>query len=183
MTATAEQGVPAHGASNPLEQFEIHRLIPIKIGGLDISFTNSALFMAIAVVLATTMLTMSVRGRSKVPGRMQSLAELSYEFIGNMIRENVGGEGRRYFPFVFTLFMFILFGNLLGMIPFSFTYTSHIIVTFALAAVVFIGVTVIGFIRHGAAFLKLFVPSVVPVFLLPLLVVIDIRLYLTRPFT
>ena len=183
MTATAEQGVPAHGASNPLEQFEIHRLIPIKIGGLDISFTNSALFMAIAVVLATTMLTMSVRGRSKVPGRMQSLAELSYEFIGNMIRENVGGEGRRYFPFVFTLFMFILFGNLLGMIPFSFTYTSHIIVTFALAAVVFIGVTVIGFIRHGAAFLKLFVPSGVPVFLLPLLVVIEILSYLTRPIS
>src|SRR5262249_24452503 len=149
MTATAEQGVPAHGASNPLEQFEIHRLIPIKIGGLDISFTHSTLFIAIALLAAPPLLPLRRRRRPLRPGRRQSRGERSQEFIGNMIRENVGGEGRRYFPFVFTLFMFILFGNLLGMIPFSFTYPSHIIVTFALAAVVFIGVTVIGFIRHG----------------------------------
>jgi F-type H+-transporting ATPase subunit a len=183
MASTLGQGAPAHGPANPLEQFEIHRLIPFKIGGIDVSFTNSALAMLIAVLLATTLLTLSVRGRSMVPGRMQSLAELSYEFIANMIRENVGSEGRRYFPFVFTLFMFILFGNLLGMIPFSFTFTSHIIVTFALAAVVFLGVTAIGFIRHGANFLKLFVPSGVPIFLLPLLVVIEILSYLTRPIS
>jgi F-type H+-transporting ATPase subunit a len=183
---TAEHGAEgAHGAAghSPLEQFQIKRLIPIDIAGIDISFTNSALFMLIAVALATLFLIFAMQGRAIVPGRLQSLAELSYEFIANMIRENVGTEGRRYFPFIFTLFMFILFGNLLGMIPYSFTYTSHIIVTFALAAVVFIGVTVIGFVRHGARFLKLFVPSGVPVFLLPLLVMIEILSYLTRPIS
>ena len=185
--AAVEHGAGAaeHGAGghSPLEQFEIKRLIPIDIGGLDLSFTNSALFMLIAVALATLFLTYSMRTRALVPGRLQSVAEISYEFIANMIRENVGTEGRRYFPFIFTLFMFILFGNLLGMMPYSFTYTSHIIVTFALAAVVFVGVTVIGFVRHGAKFLKLFVPDGVPVFLLPLLVVIEILSYLTRPIS
>ena len=185
--AAVEHGAGAaeHGAGghSPLEQFEIKRLIPIDIGGLDLSFTNSALFMLIAVALATLFLTYSMRTRALVPGRLQSVAELSYEFIANMIRENVGTEGRRYFPFIFTLFMFILFGNLLGMMPYSFTYTSHIIVTFALAAVVFVGVTVIGFVRHGMKFLKLFVPEGVPVFLLPLLVVIEILSYLTRPIS
>jgi F-type H+-transporting ATPase subunit a len=176
----AEHGVGGH---SPLEQFQIKRLIPIEIGGLDLSFTNSALFMLIAVALITLFLTYSMSSRALVPGRLQSMAELSYEFIANMIRENVGTEGRRYFPFIFTLFMFILFGNLLGMIPYSFTYTSHIIVTFAMAAVVFVGVTVIGFARHGAKFLKLFVPSGVPVFLLPLLVVIEVLSYLTRPIS
>ena len=122
-----------------MEQFEIKRLIPIDIGGLDLSFTNSALFMLIAVALATLFLTYSMRTRALVPGRLQSMAELSYEFIANMIRENVGTEGRRYFPFIFTLFMFILFGNLLGMMPYSFTYTSHIIVTFALAELLVAG--------------------------------------------
>jgi F-type H+-transporting ATPase subunit a len=185
--AAVEHGAGAaeHGAGghSPLEQFEIKRLIPIDIGGLDLSFTNSALFMLIAVALATLFLTYSMRTRALVPGRLQSVAELSYEFIANMIRENVGTEGRRYFPFIFTLFMFILFGNLLGMMPYSFTYTSHIIVTFAMAAVVFVGVTVIGFVRHGAKFLKLFVPSGVPMFLLPLLVLIEILSYLTRPIS
>jgi F-type H+-transporting ATPase subunit a len=185
--AAVEHGAGAaeHGAGghSPLEQFEIKRLIPIDIGGLDLSFTNSALFMLIAVALATLFLTYSMRTRALVPGRLQSVAELSYEFIANMIRENVGTEGRRYFPFIFTLFMFILFGNVLGMVPYSFTYTSHIIVTFALAAVVFVGVTVIGFVRHGMKFLKLFVPEGVPVFLLPLLVVIEILSYLTRPIS
>jgi F-type H+-transporting ATPase subunit a len=180
VTGAAEHGAGGH---SPLEQFEIQRLIPIDLGGLDLSFTNSALFMLIAVALITLFLTYAMRTRSLVPGRLQSMAELSYEFIANMIRENVGTEGRRYFPFIFTLFMFILFGNLLGMIPYSFTYTSHIIVTFAMAAVVFIGVTVIGFVRHGAKFLKLFVPSGVPIFLLPLLVVIEILSYLTRPIS
>jgi F-type H+-transporting ATPase subunit a len=184
-TAAAVQGAVEHGggAHNPLEQFQIKRLIPIHIGDLDLSFTNSALFMLIAVALITLFLTYAMRSRALIPGRLQSMAELSYEFVANMIRENVGSEGRRYFPFIFTLFMFILFGNVLGMFPFTFTYTSHIIVTFALAAVVFIGVTVIGFVRHGATFLKLFVPSGVPPFLLPLLVVIEILSYLTRPIS
>src|SRR5713226_7298802 len=144
---------------NPLEQFEIERLIPIHIGGIDLSFTNSAMLMTVAAALVTALLVLGTRNAALVPGRWQSLAELSYEFIGNMIDGTVGHEGREYFPFVFTLFMFILFGNMLGLVPYSFTFTSHIIVTFALAAVVFIGVTVIGFARHGLHFLRLFVPA------------------------
>lgn len=183
--AGAIQGAAEHGVGghSPLEQFQIKRLIPIDLGGIDASFTNSALFMLIAVALITLFLTYATRSRALVPDRLQSMAELSYEFIANMIRENVGGEGRRYFPFIFTLFMFILFGNLLGMMPFTFTFTSHIIVTFALAAVVFIGVTVIGFVRHGSGFLKLFVPSGVPVALVPFLVMIELLSYLTRPIS
>lgn len=169
--------------SGPLEQFMITRIIPIRIGGIDASVTNSSIWMMIAVALVTLFLTLSMRGSALVPTRWQSLAELSYEFVAKMIRENVGNDGRHYFPFVFTLFMFILFANLLGMIPFSFTVTSHIVVTFALALVVFLGVTVIGFIRHGAHFLKLFVPDGVPIFLLPLMVVIEVLSYLTRPIS
>jgi F-type H+-transporting ATPase subunit a len=171
----------AHGGHSPLSVFEIERVIPMHIGGIDVSITNSAIYMIIAVLAITLFLTVGMRGRALVPGRWQSMAELSYEFIAKMVRDNAGSEGRKYFPFIFTLFMFILFANLIGMIPFSFTVTSHIIVTFALAAVVFLGVTVIGFVRHGAGFLKLFVPSGVPIFLLPLMVVIELLSYLTRP--
>ena len=166
---------------NPLEQFAIQRIVPLHIGGIDVSITNSTVFMVLAIALITLFLTMSMRGGSLVPSRWQSMAEISYEFVGNMIRENVGNEGRAYFPFIFSLFMFVLFCNLLGMIPFGFTATSHIIVTFALAAVVFIGVTVIGFARHGLGYLKLFVPAGVPIALLPLLVVIELLSYLIRP--
>jgi F-type H+-transporting ATPase subunit a len=166
---------------NPMEQFEIVPLIPIKLFGVDASFTNSSLFMVIAVLLISLFTIVSMRGRAMVPGRMQSMAELSYEFVANMIRDNVGTAGQKYFPFIFTLFMFILFLNMIGMIPYTFTVTSHIIITFALAMVVFLGVTVIGFVRHGIGFLKFFVPSGVPVALLPLLVVIELISYLTRP--
>jgi F-type H+-transporting ATPase subunit a len=166
---------------SPLAQFEIKRLIPMDIGGVDISFTNSALFMVVAVIGITLLMTMSMRGRALVPGRWQSIAELSYEFIANMLKENVGSEGRQYFPFIFSLFMFILFANLLGMIPFTFTVTSHIVVTFALAFVVFIGVTIIGFARHGLHFLSFFVPPGVPKPLLLLLVPIEVLSYFIRP--
>jgi len=166
---------------SPLAQFEIKRFVEMNVGGIDASFTNSSLWMVITVVAVTAMLTLSMRGRAMVPGRWQSVAELSYEFIANMLRENVGSEGRRYFPFVFTLFMFILFSNVLGLIPYSFTSTSHIIVTFGMAIVVFLGVTLIGIIRHKGKFLTLFAPSGVPVFLMPLLIPIEIISYLTRP--
>tara|TARA_B100000614_G_C14501221_1_gene474747 strand:+ start:76 stop:837 length:762 start_codon:yes stop_codon:yes gene_type:complete len=169
------------GMHSPLEQFEIHDLIPIHIGNLDISFTNSTLWMFIGIALATIFLTASVSSRSMVPGRWQSMAELSYEFIANMLRDNVGSAGRPYFPFIFTLFMFILFANLLGMIPYSFTTTSHIIVTFGMALVVFIGVTIIGFIKNGAGFLRLFVPSGVPFALLLLVVPLEVMSYFVRP--
>ena len=175
-----------HGAGSssmpdPMHQFEIKRLLPLEIFGVDASFTNASLFMVIAALAVSAFLLISTTGRSLVPGRMQSLAEIAYEFVANMVRDNVGTAGMKYFPFIFTLFIFILACNMFGMIPYSFTVTSHIIVTFALAAVVFIGVTIIGFARHGLGFLKFFVPSGVPVALLPLLVVIEVISYLTRP--
>lgn len=168
---------------DPMHQFEIKRLINLEFLGVDASFTNSSLFMVIAVALISMLTIWGMRGRALVPTRMQSVAELSYEFVANMVRDNVGSAGQRYFPFVFSLFMFVLFLNMLGMLPYSFTVTSHIIVTFALAAVVFIGVTIIGFAKHGFGFLKFFVPSGVPVALLPLLVVIEVISYLTRPIS
>jgi F-type H+-transporting ATPase subunit a len=169
--------------SSPLHQFTIEPLIPIHIGGIDATFTNSSLLMVLVVIAATALMTLSVGAGRLVPTRMQSVAELAYEFIANMVQENVGDEGRAYFPFLFTLFMFVLMGNLLGMVPWSFTFTSHIIVTFALAALVFVGVTLIGIFRHGLHFLKLFVPHGVPLILLFLLVPIEILSYFIRPFT
>jgi len=168
---------------HPLEQFQIERIIPVHVGGIDASFTNSALFMCVAVLLASALLLWGTKRRELVPGRWQSLAEISYEFIAGMIDENVGHEGREYFNFIFTLFLFILLGNLLGMIPYGFTFTSHIVVTFAMAAVVFIGVTIIGLARHGFHFLSLFVPHGVPAVLLLLLVPIEVLSYFIRPFT
>jgi F-type H+-transporting ATPase subunit a len=169
---------------NPLKQFEIKPLIELPhIGGIDFSYTNSALFMTLAVVLATAFVVLSTRRAALVPGRWQSMAELSYEFIANMIEENAGTEGMQYFPYIFTLFMFVLFGNLLGMVPYAFTYTSHIIVTFAMAAVIFVAVTVIGFKRHGLHFFTLFAPKGVPWVVLFLLVPIELISYFIRPFT
>ena len=170
-------------AHSPLEQFFIHRIVPIDVGGVDVSFTNSALCMVIVVAAVTLLMTQGIRARALVPGRVQSAVEMAYEFVANMVHDNVGHGGKPYFPFIFSLFMFILFANLLGMVPFSFTSTSHIVVTFAMAAVVFVGVTVIGFARHGLGYLKLFVPSGVPVAMLPLLVVIELISYLIRPIS
>jgi len=178
-----EHGGGSTGMPDPMHQFEIKRILPLEIFGVDASFTNASLFMVLAVITASAFLLMSTSGRSLVPGRLQSVAEMAYEFVANMVRENVGTAGMKYFPFVFSLFIFILACNMLGMIPYTFTVTSHIIVTFALAAVVFIGVTIIGFARHGIGFLKFFVPSGVPAALLPLLVVIEVISYLTRPIS
>jgi len=168
---------------NPMHQFEIKRFVDLDLFGLDASFTNASLFMVIAVFLITLLTIWGMRGRALVPTRLQSVAEISYEFVANMVRDNVGSDGQKYFPFVFSLFMFVLFSNMLGMMPYSFTVTSHIIVTFALAVLIFIGVTIIGFITHGLGFLKFFVPSGVPMALLPLLVVIEVISYLTRPIS
>jgi len=147
------------------------------------TFTNSALFMMIAVVLVSSFMLYSSRGRSLVPDRLQSLAELAYEFVAQMVRENTGKEGMQFFPFIFSVFIFILALNMLGMMPYAFTSTSHIIVTFAMALMVFITVTLVGFYKHGYGFLKLFVPSGAPVALLPLLVVIEAISYLIRPIS
>lgn len=168
---------------DPLVQFKIKRLIEIKIGTLDLSFTNSSAFMLIAIVAITLFTSLSVRSRALVPGRWQSVAELAYEFVAGVLRDNVGQAGRPYFPFIFSLFMFILFCNAIGMIPYTFTVTSHIIVTFALALFVFLGVTLIGFWKHGLHFLAFFVPHGVPKLLLPLVVLIEVISFLSRPIS
>ena len=167
--------------ANPLQQFEVKTLIPIHLGGVDASFTNASMFMMFAVAGVATFMILSMRGRALVPTRWQSMAELSYEFIASMVRDNVGTEERKYFPFIFSLFMFILFANLIGLLPYSFTFTSHIIVTFAMAIMVFLGVTVIGIVRHKLHFLSFFLPAGVPKIMAPILVPIEIVSYLSRP--
>ncbi len=166
-----------------MAQFEIKRLIPMEIGGLDVSLTNSGAFMLVSATLVSTFLMFSMRRGAMVPGRWQSMAEMSYEFIANMLQQNVGSAGRQYFPFIFTLFMFILACNLVGLAPYSFTVTSHIAVTFALAITVFIGVTIVGFVKNGVGFLKFFVPSGVPAVMLVLLVPIEVLSYFIRPMS
>jgi F-type H+-transporting ATPase subunit a len=169
--------------ANPIEQFEIKPLVPLSIGPLDISFTNSSLWMAIAVVVSTVFLGLATSRKSLVPGRLQMSAELLYNFIAGMIRENIGHGGRQYFPLIFTLFMVVFLGNMLGLLPYSFTYTSHLIVTATLALVVFFAVLVIGFARHGTHFFALFVPPGLPLWLMPLIVPIEIMSFLVRPVT
>jgi F-type H+-transporting ATPase subunit a len=166
---------------DPLHQFQIQRYLPINIGGLDASFSNSALYMVITVALITGLIVYGMRGRALVPSRMQSLAELFYEFVANLVRDNAGPDARKYFPFVFSLFMFIMIGNLLGLIPGTFTFTSHIIVTFGLALTVFVFVTLLGLIKHGFHFFTLFMPSGVPMALAPILIPIEVLSYLSRP--
>lgn len=169
--------------ASPLEQFQIKPLTQplFEIGGHPVSITNSALAMLVATAIVAVFLTVGIRKQAMVPGRLQSMVEMSYEFIANMIRDNVGTEGRRYFPFVFTLFMFVLFGNLLGMIPGAFTFTSHLAVTFALAAVIFVAVTIIGFARHGTHYFRMFFPHGAPLASAPILIPIELISYLSRP--
>ena len=171
--------------ASPLHQFEIHPIIPIQLGdaGVDVSFTNSALFMVLAMVLISGFMVLGMRRSAIVPGRWQCAAEMAYEFIANMLRDTVGQEGRKYFPFVFTVFMFVLFGNLLGMVPYSFTFTSHIVVTFALAFIIFVGVTILGFVKHGFHFFSFFVPPGTPLPMYPLLIPIEVISYLSRPIS
>lgn len=176
--ATDTHGGEQH---SPLAQFEINELVPIEIGGHNISFSNSALMMVITITLILLLMLLGTRKRAMVPGRWQALAELCYEFVANLIRDTVGNEGRKYFPFIFSIFMFILIGNMLGMVPYSFTFTSHIAVTFAMAMVVFIGVTILGFAKHGIKFFTFFVPPGVPVWMWPLMIPIEIISYLSRP--
>ena len=173
----------AEGGQSPLEQFVWKPIVPAEIGGVDVSFSNSSLFMTITVVVATLFLVLGMRRSAIVPGRWQVAVELSYEFIAGLLRDTVGAEGRKYFPIVFTLFMFVLLGNLLGMVPYSFTFTSHIVVTFAMAIVIFTFVTILGFVKHGMHFFSFFAPPGTPVVMLPLLVPIEIISYLSRPIS
>ena len=169
---------------DPIHQFAINDIVTFgEIGGVKIAFTNSALFMVITVALIAAFLLLTTGGRGLVPSRLQSMAEISYEFVANMLRESAGTEGMRFFPFVFSLFMFVLFANLIGMVPYFFTVTSHIIITFAMAMVVFLTVIIYGFWRNGLGFLKLFVPEGVPGVLLPLIVAIEVLSFLSRPIS
>ena len=169
-------------STNPMHQFNVYRIGPeISFGNVDISFTNASLFMMISALAIISVFFVGTRRKAIIPTKIQLLTELSYTLISKMISDTAGSKAKPYFPFVFSLFMFVLFCNMLGMLPYSFTVTSHIIVTFALAAVIFVGVTIIGFVNHGIKYLKLFIPSGVPLFLLPLIVIIEIISYLSRP--
>ncbi len=171
------------GKVDPIHQFQINELFPLQVGDVNLSFTNSSLFMVIVVLVAAGFLYLTTSNRALVPGRMQSVSELAYEFVSNMLRDGAGTAGMRFFPLVFSLFMFVLVANLIGMVPYFFTITSHIIVTFALAILVIGLVVVYGFAKHGLHFLQLFVPSGVPGILLPLVVAIEVISFLSRPIS
>jgi F-type H+-transporting ATPase subunit a len=167
---------------DPIEQFQIRNLIPlVNIGGHQIAFTNSAAYMLLIVGLASALLIAATARRAMVPGRLQSVAELSYEFVANTLRNATGAEGMKFLPFVFTLFIFVLFANLIGLIPYSFTVTSQLIVTAILALTVFLIVVIYGLWKNGWHFVSLFVPKGVPVYFLPMIVPIEVLSFLSRP--
>jgi F-type H+-transporting ATPase subunit a len=167
---------------DPIHQFEIKHLFPIgRIGGVELAFTNSALFMLIALGAIILLMLGATSSRTLVPGRLQSVAEMSYEFVASTLRNTAGPEAMKFFPLVFSLFMFILVLNVMGIFPYTFTVTSHIIITVALALLVFFTVIVYGFWMHGLRFFKLFVPSGIPIYILPLVTFIEVLSFLSRP--
>jgi len=169
-------------STNPMHQFEVYRIGPeINLGTVNLSFTNASLFMTISALTILFLLFLGTKKKLLVPSKIQMITEMSYSFVAKMINDTAGSNAKPFFPFIFSLFMFVLFCNMIGMLPYSFTVTSHIIVTFMLAAIIFIGVTIIGFIKHGIKYLELFVPKGVPIILLPLIIVIEIISYLSRP--
>jgi F-type H+-transporting ATPase subunit a len=169
---------------DPIHQFQIINLFQLgKLGHAEIAFTNSAAFMVLAVVLLTGFLVVGTAGGRAVPGRLQSAAELTYEFVADMLRSTAGAEGMRFFPYVFTIFMFVLLLNLFGLIPYGFTVTSHVIITATLALMVFFTVLIYGLIRHGLHFFNLFVPKGVPIYILPMIVAIEILSFISRPIS
>ena len=169
-------------ATNPMHQFNVYKIGPeIKINGIDLSFTNASLFMLISAISISIFLLLGTKDKKIIPGKFQLLSEILYNFISKMISDTAGKKAKPYFPFIFSLFVFVLFCNMVGMLPYSFTVTSHIIVTLAFAMFIFIGVTILGFVIHGFKYLKIFVPSGVPVVLLPIIMIIEIISYLSRP--
>jgi F-type H+-transporting ATPase subunit a len=170
--------------ADPIHQFEISKIVKlVEVAGHEIYLTNSALFMAITVIGTWALLVGGSSARALVPGRMQSIAELSYEFVANTIQSTTGEEGMKFFPLVFTLFMFILVANIIGLVPYTFTVTSHIIITASLALLVFFTVIIYGFYRNGLGFFRLFVPSGIPIYILPLIVFIEVLSFLSRPIS
>lgn len=170
--------------ADPIQQFEIKKFATLgQIGGHEIAFTNSSLYMVIAVAVISILMLGFTGRRALVPGRMQSIAELSYEFVADTLKSSAGSEGMKFFPMVFTLFMFILTVNMIGLIPGTFTVTSHIIVTAVLALLVFFTVIGYGVYKNGFGFLRLFVPSGIPFYILPLIVFIEVLSFLSRPIS
>src|SRR5258707_700207 len=167
---------------DPIHQFEIKNLLPIgRIGGIEIALTNSALFMLIGLSLILLLMLGATRSRALVPGRLQAVAEMSYEFVASTLQSTAGPEGMKFFPLVFSLFMFILTVNVIGLIPYTFAVTAQIIITVSLALLVFVTVIVYGFWKHGFHFFKLFVPSGIPIYILPLVTFIEVLSFLSRP--
>jgi F-type H+-transporting ATPase subunit a len=172
------------GMVDPIHQFQITKLLTIaKIGSAEIVLTNSALFMIVAVTAISAFLIVSTRSRALVPGRLQAVSEMLYEFVADMLRDAAGPEAKKFFPLVFTLFSFILVANVMGLIPYGFTVTSHIIITAALALLVFFTVIIAGFWKHGLRFLRVFVPSGIPIYILPLVTAIEVMSFITRPLS
>lgn len=171
--------------NNPMHQFEIHKFYDLQIFGVDISITNSAVFMMISIVLIIAVLSWGVlkNYRLRKPSKAEVVSEQAFSFVANLVDENCGTDARKYLPFVMSFFMLIAMGNLLGMVPYTFTFTSHIIVTFAMAALVFVVITIIGFVHHGFGYLKIFLPDGAPLFLAPILIPIELISYLSRPIS
>src|ERR1700730_13647197 len=168
----------------PIHQFQLEKLFTIgHIGNQEIVFTNSSAYMFLAVALTSLLMIGGVAGKQLVPGRFQSVAEIAYEFVASTVRSTAGAEGMKFFPFIFSLFMFICVSNLVGIIPYAFTVSSHIIVTAALALLVFFTVLIYGLYKNGLKFFKIFVPSGIPIFILPLVVFIEIFSFLLRPIS
>ncbi|WP_250311917.1 F0F1 ATP synthase subunit A [Rickettsia endosymbiont of Oedothorax gibbosus] len=168
---------------SPLDQFAIKKLVEINLFGFDISFTNSSLYMVLAGVIVLSYFYLALKAEKIIPSRLQLSAEIIYDIITVTLSQNVGEKGRKFIPLIFTLFMFILLCNLLGMLPYGFTVTSHIAVTFALAIMIFFMVTIIGFINHGLHFLSIFLPKGTPIWLAPLMIIIELFAYLARPIS
>jgi F-type H+-transporting ATPase subunit a len=168
---------------NPLSQFAIKTIVPIHVGGYDISFTNSSLFMLVAFAIIVFIFLIGTAKKSVVPGRLQSAAEMLYEFTANMVEDNAGHGSAKYVPFVMSIFLVVLFGNLIGLVPFTFTYTSHIIVTIALALMIFVVVILLSLKNHGFGFFKMFFPPGAPIFLAPLLIPIEVLSFVFRPIS
>ena len=169
---------------NPMHQFEVYKIGPeINLGNINLSFTNASLFMVISAVLILSLLFFGTKKKSLIPSKIQLVTEISYTFVAKMMNDTAGSSAKSFFPFIFTLFMFVLFCNMVGMLPYSFTVTSHIIVTFVLAMFIFLFITLIGIFMHGFKFFGLFVPKGVPMLMLPLMIPIEIISYLSRPIS
>jgi len=173
-----------HAKHSPLQQFKIEKLFDIQVGNLDISFTNSSLYMALVTIFATIFMIFATRKKSLIPSRLQLTAEIIYSFVIDMIKTSVGNEGTKFFPLIFSLFIFILLCNILGMTPYSFTVTSHIIVTFTLSMIAFLTITIFAIVRNGfGGFFHMFLPSGVPLIMAPMIFLIEFFSYLIRPIT